>query len=53
MLAARAGLREPAAVSDVANQVTHTVYGNLPNNAANQDAGVGAYSDLITATITY
>jgi len=37
----------------VANQVTHTVYGNLPNNATNQGAGVGAYSDLITATITY
>jgi spore coat protein U-like protein len=37
----------------VANQVTHTVYGNLPNNATNQAAGVGAYSDLITATITY
>ena len=26
---------------------------NLPNNAANQAAAVGAYSDLITATITY
>ena len=37
----------------VANQVTHTVFGNLPNNATNQGAGVGAYSDLITATITY
>jgi hypothetical protein len=29
------------------------VYGNLPNSAANQDAAFGAYSDLITATITY
>ena len=37
----------------VANQVTQTVFGNLPNNATNQGAGVGAYSDLITATITY
>jgi hypothetical protein len=37
----------------LANQVTHTVYGRLPNNAVNQGAGVGAYSDLITATITY
>ena len=37
----------------VANQVTISVFGQLPNNAANQSAGVGAYSDLITATITY
>jgi spore coat protein U-like protein len=37
----------------VANEVTHVVYGNLPNSAANQDAAFGAYSDLITATITY
>jgi spore coat protein U-like protein len=35
------------------NSATLTVYGNLPNNATNQGAGVGAYSDLITATITY
>jgi spore coat protein U-like protein len=37
----------------VANQATLTVFGQLPNNAVNQAAGVGAYSDLITATITY
>jgi|APFre7841882724_1041349.scaffolds.fasta_scaffold05127_3 spore coat protein U-like protein len=37
----------------VANQATLDVFGNLPNNAANQSAGVGAYSDLVTATITY
>jgi spore coat protein U-like protein len=35
------------------NQATLTVYGSLPNNAVNQGAGLGAYSDLITATITY
>ncbi len=37
----------------VANQFTYTVYGNLPNTAANQGAGIGAYTDLVTATITY
>ena len=33
--------------------ITHTVYGLLPDNATNQNAGVGAYSDTITATVTY
>lgn len=37
----------------VANQATLTVYGQLPNNATNQSAGIGGYTDLITATITY
>jgi spore coat protein U-like protein len=37
----------------VANQANITVFGQLPNSAPNQAAGIGAYSDLITATITY
>jgi spore coat protein U-like protein len=37
----------------VGNEDTHTVYGLLPNTAANQDAPVGNYSDLITVTVTY
>lgn len=37
----------------VPNQVTHTVYGDLPNSAANLTAPVGNYSDTITVTIAY
>ena len=32
---------------------TITVYGQLPDSAANQDAAPGAYSDTITVTVTY
>lgn len=32
---------------------THTVYGQLPNSTANQDAPVGSYADLITVTVEY
>jgi spore coat protein U-like protein len=35
------------------NWITHTVYGRIPNNAANQAAGVGSYSDSITVTVEY
>jgi spore coat protein U-like protein len=35
------------------NTVTKVVYGKLPDNATNQDAPVGAYTDSIVATITY
>jgi spore coat protein U-like protein len=31
----------------------HTVYGELANSAANQDAPVGSYTDSITVTIVY
>lgn len=37
----------------VGNAVTHTVYGSLPDNATNQDATPGSYSDTITVTVTY
>jgi spore coat protein U-like protein len=36
-----------------ANEVTHRVYGELPNSVANQDAAAGTYTDSITVTITY
>jgi spore coat protein U-like protein len=32
---------------------TLTVFGSMPNNAANQDAAVGAYTDAITVTVAY
>lgn len=35
------------------NTLPHTVYGRIPLNATNDSAGVGAYSDVVTATITY
>jgi len=36
-----------------ASAVTHTVYGQLPNSATNQDVPVGNYSDQITVTVEY
>lgn len=33
--------------------VTHTVYGQLPDNAANEAAPVGSYADTITVTVEY
>jgi spore coat protein U-like protein len=35
------------------NTLTHTVYGRVFDNATNQGAGVGSYSDSITVTVTY
>lgn len=32
---------------------THTIYGQLPNSAANQDAPAGSYSDSIVVTVSY
>jgi spore coat protein U-like protein len=37
----------------IGNEITHTVHGLLPDTAANQDAPVGNYSDLITVTVEY
>jgi spore coat protein U-like protein len=37
----------------VATATTVTVYGQLPDNATNQTAVPGAYSDTITVTVTY
>lgn len=34
-------------------EITHTVFGQLTNSAANQDAPAGAYSDTITVTVVY
>jgi spore coat protein U-like protein len=34
-------------------QVNRTVYGKLPDNATNQDAQVGSYSDTIVASVVY
>lgn len=33
--------------------VTHTVYGTLPDNAANQAVPVGSYNDSIQVTVEY
>jgi spore coat protein U-like protein len=32
---------------------THTVYGKVPDSAANQDAPAGSYSDTIQVTVEY
>jgi len=37
----------------MANWISKTVYGRIPDNATNQGAAPGAYSDLITVTVTY
>jgi spore coat protein U-like protein len=34
-------------------EITHTVFGQLTNSAANQDAPAGPYSDTITVTVVY
>ena len=34
-------------------EISKTVYGQLVNSAANQDAPAGNYSDTITVTVTY
>jgi spore coat protein U-like protein len=36
-----------------ANAKTHTVFGQLPDNAFNQGAPTGTYNDSITVTVTY
>lgn len=37
----------------IANAQTHTVFGQLPDNAFNQGAPSGVYNDTITVTVTY
>ena len=37
----------------IAAAQTHTVYGQLPDNAFNQGAPSGNYTDTITVTVTY
>ena len=36
-----------------ASTQTHTVFGQLPDNAFNQGAPTGTYNDSITVTVTY
>jgi spore coat protein U-like protein len=38
---------------DVAETITKTVYGLLPNTTANQNSPEGNFSDTITVTVTY
>jgi spore coat protein U-like protein len=35
------------------SRITHTVYGELPDNATNEAAPVGSYADTITVTVEY
>jgi spore coat protein U-like protein len=44
---------EPGTGAGVATAVAFTVFGQLPDNATNQAAVPGAYTDTITVTVTY
>jgi spore coat protein U-like protein len=37
----------------MANALQYTVYGQLPDNAANQASIPGTYTDTVTVTVTY
>jgi len=37
----------------LSKEKTHTIFANLPNSAANQDAPAGNYSDTITVEVSY
>jgi len=37
----------------ISKEQTHTIFANLPNSAANQDAPAGNYSDTITVEVSY
>ena len=43
----------PVASTGLADVLTLTVYGQLPDSATNKSAVPGNYSDTITATVTY
>lgn len=47
------GATVPGTGNGLGNPVAVTVYGNLPDSPANQNAPTGAYSDLINVTVTY
>jgi len=47
------GSTMPGTGNGLSNPVTVTVFGNLPDSAANQDVSTGAYSDVINVTVTY
>lgn len=36
-----------------ASEITHSVYGQLPDNTTNEAAPVGSYADSITVTVEY
>ena len=42
-----------ASGTGLGNWLDYTVNGRIPDTVANQGAGVGNYSDLITATVSY
>jgi len=44
---------QAGAGNGLASAVAYTVYGQLPDNATNQAAVPGAYTDTITVTVTY
>ena len=44
---------EPGTGAGIATAVTFTVFGQLPDNATNQAAVPGGYTDTITVTVTY
>lgn len=47
------GVGVPGTGAGLATAVAVTVYGSLPDNAPNQAASTGAYSDTINVTVTY
>jgi spore coat protein U-like protein len=44
---------QPGTGTGLATAVNYTVYGSLPDSAANQASAPGAYTDTITVTVTY
>jgi spore coat protein U-like protein len=48
-----AGLTQAGIGTGLANNVAFTVYGKLPDNAANQGVSTGSYSDTIGVTVSY
>lgn len=47
------GATMPGTGTGVATAVALTVFGNLPDNATNQNVSTGAYADTINVTVTY
>ena len=47
------GVTMPGTGTGLATAVALTVFGSLPDNAANQAVSTGAYADTINVTVTY
>lgn len=47
------GVTVPGVGTGLATAVAVTVFGSLPDNAANQAVSTGAYADTINVTVTY